>query len=56
MFSAGFMTQDEANTTIRAIAAELGVKPEDKARIIDALKRTDQPVTPCSTARLLSRR
>lgn len=48
--ASGAMTQDEANATIRSVAAELGVKPEDKTRIIDALKRTEQPVTPCSTA------
>jgi outer membrane lipoprotein SlyB len=46
----GVLTQDEANTTIRAVAAELGVKPEDKPRILEAMKRTEQPVTPCSTA------
>ncbi|MDZ4869650.1 MAG: hypothetical protein SGI91_20195 [Alphaproteobacteria bacterium] len=48
--ASGAMTQEEANTTIRAIATDLGVKPEDKQRIIDALKRSDQPETPCSTA------
>jgi hypothetical protein len=44
------MTQEEANTTMRALAADIGVKPEDKQRIVDALQRSDQPETPCSTA------
>jgi len=48
--ASGSMTQDAANTTIRAIAAEIGVKPEDKQRIVDALKRSNEPETPCSTA------
>lgn len=48
--AAGSMTQDEANTTIRALAADIGVKPEDKQTIVDALKRADQPETPCTEA------
>lgn len=48
--AAGTMTQDEANTSIKAIATEIGVKPEDKQRIVDALKRSNQPPSACSTA------
>lgn len=47
---AGTMTQDEANASIKAIATEIGVRPEDKQRIVDALKRSNQPPSPCSTA------
>jgi outer membrane lipoprotein SlyB len=46
----GSMTQDQANAIIKSAAAELGVKPEDKQRIVDALKKSDQPPSPCSTA------
>lgn len=46
----GGLTQDEANATIKAIAAEVGIKAEQKKQIVDALKRSDQPATPCSTA------
>ena len=48
--AAGTMTQDEANASIRAIATEIGVKAQDKQRIVDALKRSNQPPSPCSTA------
>jgi polyhydroxyalkanoate synthesis regulator phasin len=48
--ASGAMTQDEANATIKQIATEIGVKPEDKKRIVDALKRANQPATACSTA------
>lgn len=48
--ASGAMTQDEANATIKQIATEIGVKPEDKQRILDALKRANQPASPCSTA------
>jgi polyhydroxyalkanoate synthesis regulator phasin len=48
--AAGTMTQEEANASIKAIATEIGVKPEDKQRIIDALKRANQPPSPCSAA------
>lgn len=46
----GGLTQDEANATIKAIAGEIGVKAEQKQQIVDALKRADQPPSPCSTA------
>lgn len=48
--AAGSMTQEEANASIKAIATEIGVRPEDKQRIMDALKRANQPPSPCSTA------
>lgn len=48
--AAGTLTQDEANASIKAIAAEIGVRSEDKQRIVDALKRSNQPPSPCSTA------
>ncbi len=46
----GAMSQEEANASIKAIAAEIGVKPEQKQQILDALKRANQPASPCSTA------
>ena len=46
----GSMTQEEANASIKAIAAEIGVKAEQKQQILDALKRANQPPSPCSTA------
>jgi polyhydroxyalkanoate synthesis regulator phasin len=48
--AAGSMSQEEANASIKAIAAEIGVKPEQKQQILDALKRANQPASPCSTA------
>jgi polyhydroxyalkanoate synthesis regulator phasin len=48
--AAGTMSQEEANASIKAIAAEIGVKPEQKQQILDALKRANQPASPCSTA------
>lgn len=48
--ASGAMTQDEANATIKSIAAEVGIRPDDKKRIVDALKRANQPPSPCSTA------
>ena len=46
----GTMTQDQANALVKSAAADLGVKPEDKQRIVDALKRSNQPPSPCSAA------
>jgi polyhydroxyalkanoate synthesis regulator phasin len=46
----GTMTQDEANASIKSIAAEIGVKPEQKQQIVDAMKRSNQPPSPCQTA------
>ena len=48
--AAGTLTQDEANATIRQIASQIGVRPKDKERILEALKRSGQPQTPCSLA------
>ena len=46
----GALTQDEANATVKSIASEIGIRPEDKQRILDALKKANQPASPCSTA------
>jgi polyhydroxyalkanoate synthesis regulator phasin len=46
----GALTQDEANATIKAIAGEVGIKAEQKQQILDALKKSNQPATPCSAA------
>jgi len=46
----GTMTQDQANALVKSVAADVGVKPEDKQRIVDALKRSNQPPSPCSAA------
>ena len=48
--SSGALTQDQANASIRSLATEIGVRPEDKQRIIDTLKSANQPETPCSLA------
>ena len=48
--ASGAMTQDEANATLKSIATEIGVRPEDKQRILDGLKRANQPPSPCSAA------
>lgn len=48
--ASGALTQDEANATLKSISAEIGVRPEDKARIMDALKRANQPPSACATA------
>ncbi len=48
--ASGAMTQDAANATIKSIAAEIGIRPEDKGRILDAMKRANQPASACSTA------
>jgi outer membrane lipoprotein SlyB len=44
------MTQDQANAIVKSIAADIGVKPEDKQRIVDALKKANQPPSACSAA------
>ena len=46
----GTMTQDEANALVKSIANELDIKPEQKQRIIDGLKKADAPPSPCQTA------
>lgn len=46
----GTMTQDQANAMIKSLATELGVKPEDKQRIVDALKKANPEPSPCQTA------
>ena len=44
------MTQDQANGLIKTLAGELDVKPEEKQRIIDALKKVHPEPSPCQTA------
>src|SRR5262249_42190481 len=44
------MTQEQANSLIKSIAEELEVRAKDKDRILEALKRANQPPSPCSTA------
>ena len=46
----GALSQEGANATMRHIASDIGVRPEDKTRILDALKRTNQPPSACSKA------
>jgi len=46
----GAMTQDQANAAVKSIAGEIGVRPEDKQSILGALKKANQPPSPCSTA------
>jgi hypothetical protein len=48
--SSGTMTQDQANEVVRAIAADLDIKPEQKQQIVDQMKKADQPPSPCATA------
>ena len=44
------MTQDQANGLVRSLAGELDIKPEDKQRIIDALKKAHPEPSACQTA------
>lgn len=44
------MTQDQANGLLKSIALELEIKPEDKERIVNAVKKADAPPSPCTTA------
>ena len=44
------MTQEQANALIKSIAADLQVRPEDKQRIVDALKKARPEPSPCQTA------
>jgi len=48
--AAGSMTQDEANASVKSIATDIGIQSADKQRIIDAMKRANQPPSPCQTA------
>ena len=44
------LTQDQANTLVKSISNDLDIKPEQKQKIIDQLKKTDKPASPCATA------
>ena len=46
----GTLTQDQANGLVKSIAADLEIKPEQKANIVDRLKKANQPPSPCATA------
>ncbi len=46
----GSLTQDQANALIKSIASEIDLKPGDKQRVVDTMKRADQPASPCQTA------
>jgi polyhydroxyalkanoate synthesis regulator phasin len=48
--ASGALTQDEANAVIKSIAAELEIKPEQKAQIVERLKKANQPPSPCTSA------
>ena len=44
------MTQDQANALVKSLAGELDIKPEDKQRVIDALKKAHPEPSACQTA------
>ncbi len=46
----GTLTQDQANALIKSIASEIDLKAGDKQRVVDAMKRGNQPPSPCQTA------
>jgi polyhydroxyalkanoate synthesis regulator phasin len=46
----GTMTQDEANALVGSIANDLDIKPEQKAQIVERLKKANQPPSACATA------
>ena len=48
--TANTMTQDQANGLIKSIAEQLDIRPQDKDRIVGALKKANQPPSPCVTA------
>ena len=48
--TSGALTQDKANELIRSIASDLNIHPGDKQRIVDELKKANQPPSPCVTA------
>jgi polyhydroxyalkanoate synthesis regulator phasin len=48
--ASGALTQEEANATLKSISAEIGLRPEDKTRLVEALKQANQPPSPCATA------
>jgi outer membrane lipoprotein SlyB len=46
----GTITQDQANTLVKSIANDIEIKPEQKAKIVERLKKANQPPSPCMTA------
>ena len=44
------MTQDQANALVKSLAGELDIKPDQKERIIDALKKAHPEPSACQTA------
>ena len=46
----GALSQEQANGLMRSIATEIDIHPGDKQRIVDAMRRADQPPSPCATA------
>ena len=46
----GALSQEQANSLIKSIAAEIDIQPGDKQRVVNALQRADQPASPCATA------
>ena len=44
------MTQDQANALVKSVAADLDVKPDQKQRIVDGLKKVHPEPSPCQTA------
>jgi outer membrane lipoprotein SlyB len=46
----GSLTQDQANALIKSIASEIDLNVAEKQRVVDTMKRADQPPSPCQTA------
>ena len=46
----GTITQEQANGLIKSIANDIDVHAGDKERITSAMKRANQPPSPCATA------
>lgn len=46
----GALSQEQANSLIKSIAAEIDIQPGDKQRVVEAMRRADQPPSPCATA------
>jgi hypothetical protein len=44
------MTQDQANALVKSLAGELDITPQDKQRVIDALKKAHPEPSACQTA------
>jgi hypothetical protein len=46
----GAMTQEQANTLVQSMAADLQVNKGNKRQIVDPMKAGDQPPRPCVVA------